>query len=327
MLISSYLLGKNNERDLKHYDALQKLAKALYFIETLYVDPKQVSSDRIVNSALSGILSSLDPHTAFLPKTLYQQTKEDPQNKNEAPSIESQALGNGLYYLRLASFQEKGSDTIKHILANAGTSLSSLILDLRNNPGGLFDQAVKIADLFIESGLIVSTVGRDSSQIEREFATKKANYRHFPMVVLVNQRSASASEILAGALQDHKRALILGRKTFGKGSVQSLISLPDGSGIKLTVARYFTPADRSIQAIGIEPDILIPEKKPDAAPGERESDLKRHLLATDLSDFAKTHKRWDEMNAWPDRLQKDYELITAYSYLKGFLIFSGKTKP
>jgi len=129
---------------------------------------------------------------------------------------------------------------------------------LRNNPGGLLDQAVKISDIFLDEGMIVSTKGRIKEQ-NMEFKAHSNGHKYeFPIVVLVNEGSASASEIVAGALQDHKRALILGAQTFGKGSVQTIIPMHNGAGLRLTTARYYTPDDRSIQATGITPDIIVP---------------------------------------------------------------------
>ena len=175
-------------------------------------------------------------------------------------SVRSQTLSSGIEYIRITSFQEDTGDELEEILAKKRGTMGGLILDLRDNPGGLLDQAVRVSDLFIDSGVIVSTVGRDRNRIEREFAKKRGTYSNFPLVVLVNEGSASASEIVAGALQDHERALIVGTTTFGKGSVQTLVSLPGGSGLKLTIARYYTPKDRSIQAKGIAPDLKIPLK-------------------------------------------------------------------
>jgi carboxyl-terminal processing protease len=162
--------------------------------------------------------------------------------------------------------------------------LKGLVLDLRNNPGGLLTQAVRISDIFLDSGLIVYTDGRIESQKQKFFAQKDASSMDFPLVVLVNGGSASASEIVAGALQDHKRAVVLGTKTFGKGSVQTILPLDDSSALRLTTARYFTPNGRSIQATGIVPDITV-ESTPQQdgklderkRPSLREENLPGHL--------------------------------------------------
>jgi carboxyl-terminal processing protease len=169
-------------------------------------------------------------------------------------------------------------------LAAEKGGIKGLVLDLRNNPGGLLTQAVRVSDMFLESGLIVYTEGRIDTQKQKYFAQKDGTWTDFPIVVLVNGGSASASEIVAGALQDHKRAVVLGTKTFGKGSVQTILPLDDNSALRLTTARYFTPNGRSIQATGIVPDINVDnaptqEGKPDAPkrPGLREENLPGHL--------------------------------------------------
>ena len=169
-------------------------------------------------------------------------------------------------------------------LAAEKGGIKGLVLDLRNNPGGLLTQAVRVSDMFLESGLIVYTEGRIDSQKQKYFAQKDGTWTDFPIVVLVNGGSASASEIVAGALQDHKRAVVLGTKTFGKGSVQTILPLDDNSALRLTTARYFTPNGRSIQATGIVPDINVDnaptqEGTPDAPkrPGLREENLPGHL--------------------------------------------------
>ncbi len=243
-------------------------------------------------------------------------------------SVRSSTLGKGIAYARVASFQENTAEELLQEIKKV-PNLRGLILDLRDNPGGLLDQAVRVCDMFIESGLIVSTVGRDKSRIEREFATKRGTLPNFPLVILVNGGSASASEIVAGALQDHDRALVMGTTTFGKGSVQTLISLPDGSGLKLTVARYYTPKDRSIQAKGIAPDIVVPfktraqtpEKKSNDPNQRKEKDLAGHITGDDLSDLAKETDISQTVRTWPEGLRADNQLITAFTYLRSWSKF------
>jgi len=175
-------------------------------------------------------------------------------------SVKSKMLPGGYGYLRVTQFQEHSDDDVERALreleAESG-GLKGLVLDLRNNPGGLLTQAVKISDVFLDSGLIVYTDGRLENQKQKYFARRPGSYMDFPMVVLVNGGTASASEIVAGALQDHKRAIILGTQTFGKGSVQTILPLDDNSALRLTTARYYTPSGRSIQATGIVPDIVM----------------------------------------------------------------------
>jgi carboxyl-terminal processing protease len=202
-------------------------------------------------------------------------------------AVKSKMMEPGVGYVRVRSFQERTDRQLQvhldRLEAQAGGKLKGLILDLRDNPGGLLDQAVRVADEFIESGLIVRTEGKNGRILEEERAHSKGTRLGFPMVVLVNSGSASASEIVAGALQDHGRATILGSQTFGKGSVQTVIELDDGSGLKLTIARYFTPKGRSIQERGITPDVVVEQAPADAAGAPlartpmRERDLKGHL--------------------------------------------------
>ena len=167
-------------------------------------------------------------------------------------------------------------------LEKENAPMLGIVLDLRNNPGGLLTQAIKVSDDFLDGGLIVYTEGRLESQKQKYYAHKNGSHVDYPMVVLVNGGSASASEIVAGALQDHKRALVLGTQTFGKGSVQTILPLDDKSAIRLTTARYYTPNGRSIQATGITPDIvqdaLVTEVAEKAqGPAVREENLPHHF--------------------------------------------------
>jgi carboxyl-terminal processing protease len=198
-------------------------------------------------------------------------------------SVKSKLLENGYAYIRVTSFQERADEEVARALsrlqAESDGTLRGVVLDLRNNPGGLLSQAVQIADTFLDSGMIVYTDGRREDQRQKFFAHKPNTWTGFPMVVLVNAGSASASEIVAGALQDHKRALVLGKPTFGKGSVQTIQPIGEGSALRLTTARYYTPNGRSIQAKGIVPDIDM-DQVPGVSsklPAVREADLPGHL--------------------------------------------------
>jgi len=196
----------------------------------------------------------------------------------EVKSVRSKDLGDGIYYVRLSSFQERTTKDLERALEQAQKAGSTaLILDLRNDPGGLLNQAVAVSDMFLDKGqLIVYTQGRVKNQDLRFTAEHSNGFPRWPMVVLVNGGSASASEIVAGALQDWKRAVILGTKTFGKGSVQTVIPLSDGSGLRLTTAKYFTPRGRSIHGTGIMPDILVELPKPEvSAQRQREEEARR----------------------------------------------------
>jgi carboxyl-terminal processing protease len=199
-------------------------------------------------------------------------------------SVKDVELEPGYVYLRLTRFRENTTDELKRATEKYKKNLKGIILDLRNNPGGLLDQAVSVTDLFLEKGKIVFTKGRVPNAQMEFVAKKETTDINAPVIILINAGSASASEIVAGALKDHNRAILLGEKTFGKGSVQSVIPLSDGSGIKLTTARYYTPNGVSIQAQGIDPDIFmpfVPQPKKDEKQEEskviRENDLTKHL--------------------------------------------------
>jgi len=195
--------------------------------------------------------------------------------------VDSKLLDGKIGYVRIKSFMDKTSRHLREQLdameKAAGGPLAGLVLDLRDDPGGLLDEAVGVADEFLASGVIVSTEGKHKKATDVAYATLKGTRLGFPMVVLVNSGSASASEIVAGALQDQKRALIVGTKTFGKGSVQTLYELPDGSALKLTIALYYTPAHRSIQGEGIVPDVYVPTTLAPEPDAKREKDLDKHL--------------------------------------------------
>ncbi len=191
--------------------------------------------------------------------------------------------GGDIGYVRLSAFNEQTEAALRRAVSTmrqqAGGNLRGLVLDLRNNPGGLLDQAVQVADDFLDQGEIVSTRARRSEDAQRWNARPGDIAQGLPMVVLVNGGSASASEIVAGALQDHRRAVVMGTKSFGKGSVQTVMPIPGNGAIRLTTARYYTPSGRSIQATGIDPDIEVLAQRPDpAAPQrDREADLRRSL--------------------------------------------------
>jgi carboxyl-terminal processing protease len=247
-------------------------------------------------------------------------------------SVRSSLLTPKIAYVRISNFQSKTTNDLSAELEKLenGRKLEGLILDLRNNPGGLLSQAIDVSDLFLESGVIVSTKGRESSQDMKATAHKKKTERNYPIIVLVNGGSASAAEIVAGALQDNKRALILGTKTFGKGSVQTIIPLSDGSGLRLTTAMYYTPSGRSIQASGIEPDVVVKYVPPveedakDKARMIREKDLKGHLPG-DSGEENDAEKRTEENGndkKAKELLEKDNQVREAMRLLQTWNIFS-----
>ncbi|WP_234697078.1 S41 family peptidase [Nitrosophilus alvini] len=189
-------------------------------------------------------------------------------------------LNEDILYLRVTSFDKKVKSDVEKFIKENEDKTKGIILDLRNNPGGLLDQAVELVDLFVDEGVIVSQKGRVKDENREYLATKPGTYKNIPIVVLVNEGSASASEIVSGSLQDHKRAIIVGEKTFGKGSVQVILPIDKEEAVKLTIARYYLPSGRTIQALGVTPDIIVhPGKIPIEENGFaiKEAELKKHL--------------------------------------------------
>lgn len=257
-------------------------------------------------------------------------------------SVKYTDLGNGYSYIRLTSFIENSSKDIASVLNKISADkkkVKGIILDLRRNPGGLLDQAVKISDFFLDKGVIVSTIGRDKENKKVVSATAKGSYTDFPIVVLINEYSASASEIVAGALKDNKRALVMGKRSFGKGSVQSVVKMGDGSGLKLTVARYYTPSGISIQAEGITPDVKIDEVDSEAFQKaiinrkvKREADIDGHLLSENKpkepEESGSLFNWWDKSNkkatsSSKETLMSDFQVLQAYNYLKAYKVMKG----
>lgn len=405
------------------YESLEEFTNILSIVKKNYVEP--VDTKTLVTGAINGMLSSLDPHSAYLTPDLYKELQMDTQGRfgglgieitikdgvltvvspiEDTPafkagikpgdmifkiegeftkdmtlidavkkmrgprgtkitisikregvpelidftltrdtiriqSVRSRDLEPGYGYIRLAQFQERSDRDMLKALEKFNSEkdgIKGLVLDLRNNPGGLLTQAVRISDLFLNSGLIVYTEGRNESQRQKYFAQKEHSWVDFPMVVLVNGGSASASEIVAGALQDHKRAVVLGTKTFGKGSVQTILPLDDNSALRLTTARYFTPKGRSIQATGIVPDIIVDntplvegkveEKK---RPMLREENLPGHLPRQHQTPIMQPEQGdKDEGNQIPssvptgdESIDKDIQLKRALDLLKSWDVF------
>ena len=245
-------------------------------------------------------------------------------------SVKRRLLEPGYGYIRITQFRNDAGKDLEDALGKLVTEnkgpLRGLVLDLRNNPGGLLTAAVEVVDVFQDSGLVVYTQGRDKSS-RQDFLAKPGDSLHgAPMVVLVNGGSASASEIVAGALQDNKRALVVGTRTFGKGSVQTVLPLPSGDAIKLTTARYYTPSGRSIQAQGIEPDITLqPVKvsKADTPVGLlRESDLSGRLAPEGKSAPSSTPVAPDAKEE--GLVSSDYQLYEALNLLKGMTLVQSR---
>lgn len=249
-------------------------------------------------------------------------------------SIKSKVYDDHIGYIRLSAFQERTGDELKKALREIEAKahpLKGIVLDMRNNPGGLLNQSVEVSDAFLKSGIIVSTRGRSKSMESRATAKDNGDEPTCPMVVLVNEGTASAAEIVSGALQDNGRALILGAQTFGKGSVQTVIPLEDGAALKLTTAKYYTPKGRSIQAEGITPDIVVKqirqpeEKAEDKANAEnhmlRERDLKGHIKSPTENDA-----KADDAKKETDNLDRDNQLKNAIDILKSWDILKKSSK-
>jgi carboxyl-terminal processing protease len=246
-------------------------------------------------------------------------------------SVRAKTLEPGYGYLRLSQFQSTTARDLRQGLTKLekeNQPMKGLILDMRNNPGGLLDQAVKVSDEFLDEGLIVYTGGRLKSQDMRFEAHTNARPHHYPIVVLVNEGSASAAEIVAGALQDHKRAVVVGMETFGKGSVQTVMPLRNGAALRLTTSLYYTPSGRSIQAKGIEPDIVVERELPRKRDDEhgrlrviREEDLKNHMDgAGETESGAKPDPTRDSKSK--QQLESDNQLARALEVLKSWEILS-----
>jgi carboxyl-terminal processing protease len=404
------------------YESIELFTDVMAIIKKSYVE--EVDTKKLIYGAINGMLSSLDPHSSFMPPETYKEMKIDTKgafgglgieisikegiltvispiedtpafkvgikpgdqilkiddkftkdlNINEAvkrmrgpkgtkviltimredfekpkefelvrdiiqvKSVRSRLIEDGYGYVRIAQFQEKTdedlSKALKALKDENKNEIKGLILDLRNDPGGLLDQAVHVADHFVPDGqLIVYTEGREKDS-KMQFTAQKGNKEtNYPIVVLINGGSASASEIVAGALQDHKRAIIMGTQSFGKGSVQTIIPLSDDSGLRLTTARYFTPKGRSIQAKGITPDITVERLELPKESAEkkdfmhlREKDLEHHFEGDgkgEESDTKKDTKKSKVVSSKPeDNLKNDYQAMRALDLLKGWDILN-----
>ena len=287
---------------------------------------------------------------------IVRENEEDPKDISitrgsvKIKSVKYTDLEETYAYIKITSFIENtAKDLEKAIDAHMKSNkrIDGLIIDMRRNPGGLLDQAIKVSDMFLKDGAIVSTIGRNKKDKDISMSSKKGRFTDFPIVILVNEYTASASEIVSGALQDNKRALIVGQRTFGKGSVQSVVPLGDGSGLKLTVARYYTPSGVSIQAEGIKPDIEIEDVEPEAFAKAvmknkitREKDITGHLRGDREKDVEKAQKTldlggketnnalawWKEVGNKKDAnltpreklFKNDYQVYQAFSYLKAW---------
>ncbi len=407
------------------YKGLKIFSDVIEIVEKNYVDP--VETRKLIEEAIKGMVSSLDPHSALLPPEEFEELQIDTQGKftgigihvtmldgfvtvvspiegtpayeagieardkiikvdgnpikdlrnavkkmrgpkgttveltivregSKNPlefkivrdvipihSVKASLLQPGYGYIWITNFREQTTEDLTTALAqlNQDEPLKGLVLDLRNNPGGILDQAIKVSDLFLDKGIILSIKGRLTKHTKTFKARPDEVQQDYPIVILINGGSASASEIVAGALQDQKRALVLGTTSFGKGSVQTIETLREGYGLKYTIARYYTPSGRSIQAKGVEPDIVVPQQKigdPAGAPAEsflKEKDLTNHLDSgpdedsesqkdvrtpeTEAPKKPKVDLRIGPLNT--DKLMSDNQVIRALDILKSHEIF------
>ena len=406
------------ENDDKVYEQLNVFGEAFDKINEMYVE--DVDVERLIQSAINGMLNSLDPHSGFLPPRSYEDMQIDTKGSfgglgievtmeegfvkvvspmddtpafragveagdyithidgepilglslNEAVERMRGPVGekivitivrvsedepfdvtiirdtiklvaarvrveDGVVIMRVSTFNEQTTPNLiegveKVLQETEGISgVSGFILDLRNNPGGLLSEAVSVSDLFLEEGEIVSTRGRSKSDMDRFSASKGDIAEGRPLIVLINGGSASASEIVAGALQDHSRAILVGTKTFGKGSVQTVVPLAGKVAMRITTARYFTPSGRSIQAMGVSPDIIVEPQPPmskedleDMKQGRerlKEIDLRGALSNDNLTEEQKEiiESEREKRETIADRRRKDFQLAHALDLIKG----------
>jgi carboxyl-terminal processing protease len=400
------------------YEDLKVFTDVIGLIQKDYVE--ETKSNDLIQGAIKGMLETLDPHSAYMPPTMFKEMQEETKGRFEGLGIEitlkdgiltvvspiegtpafragvlagdqiikidgettknftlvdsvkrlrgprgtkvmitiireglpkpkdftlvrevipvrsvrHELLEKNYGYVRISQFQEKtDSDfekAMKALEEESKGALKGLVLDLRNNPGGLLDQAVKISDHFIDSGIIVSIDGRREEAKQKWPAHPDGTATRYPLIVLVNGGSASGAEIVAGAIQDHGRGILVGTQTFGKGSVQTIIPLKDGSGLRLTTARYYTPSGRSIQAKGIVPDIIVKPSRPEEEkegvtpkfPAEK--DLERHLM--DAEKGGPKEKEKPKKEDVKEKKPVDHQLERALELLKSWDIFKNIAK-
>lgn len=248
-------------------------------------------------------------------------------------SVYTKTIGDDILYIRVTSFDQKVAEDVAKAIKKKKNTTKGIILDLRNNPGGLLDQAVGLVDLFVDKGDIVSQKGRNKVDDKVYTASASKTLTKVPMVVLVNEGSASASEIVSGALQDHKRAVLVGKNTFGKGSVQVVLPITEKEAIKLTIARYYLPSGRTIQAVGVKPDIEVSAGEVNTNKNEfaiKEADLKQHL--EEELKKVDTNKKDEEDNKidkdkkdiiTPEMMNKDLQLKEGVDIIKALIITKG----
>ncbi len=263
---------------------------------------------RSFHSALRGIASSVVTVRVAKPAEK-PRTVSLVRERIRVPSVEMQKIDQSVVYLRLRRFQDATTKELKSALSSANAK--ALVLDLRNNPGGLVDQAISVADVFLDHGTVVQVIGRKGTVLERPQASADSPHERIPVAVLIDQGTASAAEIVAAALKDQKRAVLFGTKSFGKGSVQTFFDLPDGSGLKLTTARYVSPAGQLIHGLGIQPNQEVEAFAPDVfvADGDRGQQPEDSIVSL--------RKKWPHLGqTMAEMLDSDFQLHEAYSWAR-----------
>ena len=297
-----------------------------------------IDDETVIGLSLNEVVSKLRGKIGTKVKVSIRRANTKPfdvtlkRDEIKIQSVKSEIKNDDVLYIRISSFNEDIDEDItkavKDAQKNLKNKLAGLVIDVRNNPGGLLDQAVKVSDLFLEQGEIVSTRSRNDEDTIKFSATPGDIANNLPIVVMINEGSASASEILSGALQDHHRAVILGEKSFGKGSVQTVIPLRNNAAMRITTARYYTPSGRSIQAKGIEPDLVVKPAKLEEFDNDdyniSEANLKGALKNEQISEkdkkkasSQKNDKKADEKN---DDM-KDYQLVRALDLVKALYLY------
>ena len=402
---------KEAEEDVNSYELLNLFGEVMERAKANYVE--EVSDKKLIETAINGMLTSLDPHSSYLDAKDFKYMNEQTSGKfgglgieitmeqgvvkivspiddtpafraglkpgdyitnidgetiigmtlNEAvdkmrgkpgtkvkltirrvdekpfdvtlkreeiktQSVKSDFKDDSVLYVRIGSFSEDVDKDITKVFEKAKKEhkdkLKGIVLDVRNNPGGLLDQAVAVSSLFLNQGEVVSTRARNEEDTLRYSAKGKDITEGLPIVVLINNGSASASEIVAGALQDHKRAVIVGEKSFGKGSVQTVVPLGNYGAMRLTTARYYTPSGRSIQATGIEPDILVHPAKLEEFTNDYEFSEAEYTNALKNETVKKTTAKKEEKKEGEDDWRKDYQLLRAVDLVKALNVYNTK---
>lgn len=289
-----------------------------------------INGETVIGQTLNDVVNKLRGKVGSRVKVTIRRINKKPftvtlkRAEIKVQSVKSEIKDEDILYIRISSFNEELDKSVEKAVKNAQkklkNKLAGIVIDVRNNPGGLLDQAIGVSDLFLEQGEIVSTRSRNVEDTVKFSATAGDIAKGLPIVVIINEGSASASEILAGALQDHHRAVVIGEKSFGKGSVQTVVQLPNGAGMRLTTARYYTPSGRSIQAKGIEPDIVVKQSKietiEDNSWNISEADLKG-ALKNEQADKNNTSKH----SKISENDTKDYQLIRAMDLVKALYLY------